>query len=46
VKTMGGISTGLFAPTHSASRPDRALPPGKGPHGTHWTGGWWASEPV
>jgi hypothetical protein len=24
----------------SASRPDRALPPGKRALGTHWTGGW------
>jgi hypothetical protein len=24
----------------SASRPGRALPPGKGPPGSHWTGGW------
>jgi hypothetical protein len=24
----------------SASRPGRALRPGKGPPGTHWTGGW------
>jgi hypothetical protein len=24
----------------SASRPGRALPPGKGPPGTHSTGGW------
>jgi hypothetical protein len=24
----------------SASRPGRALDPGKGPPGTHWTGGW------
>jgi hypothetical protein len=24
----------------SASRPGRALPPGKGPRGTHWRGGW------
>jgi hypothetical protein len=24
----------------SASRPGRALPPGKWPHRTHWTGGW------
>jgi hypothetical protein len=24
----------------SASRPGRALPPGKGPPGTHWMGDW------
>jgi hypothetical protein len=24
----------------SASHPGRALPPGKGPPGTHWTGNW------
>jgi hypothetical protein len=24
----------------SASRPSRALPLGKGPPSTHWTGGW------
>jgi hypothetical protein len=34
------LTTTLYGVEWSASRPSRALAPGKGPSGTHWTGGW------
>jgi len=49
MEALGG--RGGVAPTHSRPRhwmgvsdqrhaPAALLPPGKGPPGTHWTGGW------
>jgi hypothetical protein len=34
------LTSALDGGDWSASRPGRALPPGKGPPGTHWTGGY------
>jgi hypothetical protein len=34
------LTSALDGGEWSASRPGRALPPGKGPPGTHWIGGW------